>query len=169
MHITEGLGLTTGRPVTSDAATLLSVFEQFFIEEDFLFLRWGTTITLTSDYGTTIVSVGDADRMGATATLVMVPASALSATQVKNIVAQASSAQEFEQKFVIVEKPGQPLMIVSQVNFLRPFKRDDLSRAFSDFAFCTDVAIGEAIRRTADEDEVPEVGGFEERICRLRF
>lgn len=169
MHITERLGLTSGRPVTTDAATLLSTFEQFFIEEDFLFLRWGTTITLTSDYGTTVVAVGDADRIGAKATLVMVPASGLSSTQVKNIVAQASAAQEFEQKFVIVEKPGQPLMILSQVNFLRPFKRDDLSRAFSDFAFCTDVAIGEAIRRSSNAEEVPEVGGFEERICRLRF
>ena len=65
------------------------------IEENFLFPRWGTTITLTSDYGTTVVAVGAADRFGAKATLVTVPASGLSAAQVKNIVAHASAAQEF--------------------------------------------------------------------------
>lgn len=94
MHISERLGLNKGRPVTAYESEILAAFGQFFIDEDFLFLRWGPTITLTSDYGVTIISVSRADRYSATVLLVMVPPPTLAPAQVKNVIVSASAQRE---------------------------------------------------------------------------
>lgn len=151
MHISERLGLNQGRPATAKESEILSAFERLFIEEDSLFLRWGPTITLTSDYGVTIISVSRADRYSATVLLVMVPPPTLTPAQVKNVIASASAKREGEQTLVVIERPNQPLMVVAEAEIQRPLSRDELSAVFSDFAFTTEVAIGEAIR---DLDQV---------------
>lgn len=67
-----------------------------------------------------------------------------------------------------VERPDLPLFIVAEVALQRPYTHDDLSRAFSDFACSTDVAISEALGKTTDPEEVGELVGFGDRIARLQ-
>lgn len=169
MHITERLGLNTGRPVTAAEAEILSAYEMLFIEEDFLFLRCGPTITLTSDFGVTIVSVPRADRSGATVKLVMVPSSVLSPAQIKNVISVASAAQEAEQKLLVIERPAQPLIIVSEAELQRPYGQDDLRRIFGDFASNTDVALGEAMREGPAAEQFAESVGLRSSMARLRY
>lgn len=120
-----------------------------------MFLRWGPTITLTSDYGVTLVSVSRADRYRATVLLVMVPPPTLVPAQVKNVIASASAKQEGEQTLVVIERPNQPLLVAAEVEIQRPLSRDELSAVFRDFAFTTEVAIGEAIRGLEQAEEAP--------------
>jgi hypothetical protein len=169
MHITERLGLNSGRPVTAAEAEILSAYEMLFIEEDFLFLRCGPTITLTSDFGITIVSVPRADRFGATVKLVMVPSSVLSPAQIKNVISVASAAQEGGQKLLVIERPAQPLIIVSEVELQRPYGRDDLSRVFGDFASNTDMALGEAMREGPAAEQFAESVGLGRSMAGLRY
>lgn len=164
MHITERLGLNSGLPVTAAEGEVLTAYEKLFIEEDFLFLRCGPTITLSSDFGTTVVSVSRADRFSATVKLVMVPSSALSPAQIKNVISVASATQEAEQKLLVIERPTQPLIIVSEIELQPPYTPDDLRRVFSDFAASTDVALGEAIRGGADAEQFAESVGLGSRI-----
>ena len=169
MHITERLGLDTGRPVTAYEGELLSAFEKLFIEEDFLFLRCGPTITLSSEAGTTIVSVPRADRFSAKVMLVMVPSPALSPVQIKNVITFSSAVQEADQRLLVIERPGQPLIIAYQVEFQRPYTRDSLSSAFSGFAYNTDLALGETIRKAATPEDDEDSAEPEEWVARLRF
>jgi hypothetical protein len=169
MHITERLGLGTGRPVTAYEGELLSAFEDLFIEEDFLFLRWGPSISLTSDSGTTLVSAPRADRFSAEVMFVLVPTSALSPAQVKNVVAFSSAVQEAGQKLVVIERLGQPLLIACQVELQRPYTRDSLSGAFTEFAINTDLALGEAVRRGGDLDDTDEFVSPGCQLSSLRF
>ncbi len=165
MHITERLGLDSGRLLTPRESEVLAVFEQLFIEQDYLFLRCGPTITLTSDFGTTILSVPSADRFGATVMLVMVPQVALSAAQIKQVVASASAQEEGDRKLLVVERPDQPLVISSEVGLQRPYKHNDLLEAFSDFARRTDVALGDAARAAgSDLEEALSCSGWRERL-----
>jgi hypothetical protein len=156
MHITERLGLDSGRPITAYESELLSAFENLFIEEDFLFLRWGPSISLTSDSGTTLVSVPRADRFSAEVMFVLVPSPAFSPAQVKNVVAFASAVREAGQKLVVIERPGQPLMIACQVELQRPYTRDCVSDAFNEFVGNTSGALEETIFRAGGEDEVDD-------------
>lgn len=135
------------------------------MEEDYLFLRCGPAITLTSDFGTTILSVPGADRFTARVMLVMVPQVALSAAQFKNVVASASAQEEGDRKLLVVERPDQPLFIITEVAVQRPYKRDDLLEVFSDFARQTDVALGDAARATgSDLEESLSCSGWRERL-----
>lgn len=153
MHITERLGLNSGRLMTPRESEVLAAFEKLFIEEDYLFLRCGPTITLTSDFGTTIVAVPSADQFTAKVMLVMVPEVALSPSQIKNVVASASAEQEADKKLLVVERTDQPLFIASEVELQRPYTRDELLGVFTDFAYRTDVALGDAARANGAEIE----------------
>src|ERR1017187_8345888 len=121
MHITERLGLNSGRPVTARESEVLAVFEKLFIEEDYRFLRCGPTITLTSDFGTTIVSVPSAGQFSAKVKMVMVPDVPLSESQIKNVIASASAEMETDERVLVIERPDQPLVIVSEVELQRPY------------------------------------------------
>lgn len=165
MHLTEQLGLVPGRTPTPGEAEILNAFEQLFIEEDFLFLRHGPTITLASDVGATIVTVSAADRFAARVLLVMVPQLALSRTQIKNVVAATSAEEEGDRKLLVVERPEQPLFISTEVELQRPYLRDELLGVFSDFACRTDVALGDAVRAGGDDTEAAlSCGGWRERL-----
>ena len=165
MHITERLGLNSGRLVKPRESEVLSAFEKLFIEEDYLFLRHGPTITLTSDFGTTIVAVPSTDQFSAKVRLVMVPEVALSAAQIKHVVASASAQEERDKKLLVIERTDQPLVIVSEVELQRPHTRDQLLAAFTDFAFHTDVALGDAARAAgSDLEEALSCSGWRERI-----
>ena len=155
MHLSERLGLNKGCPATAHESEILSAFEQLFLDQDFLFLRWGPTITLTSDYGVTIISVSRTDRHRATVLLDMVPPPTLAPAQVKNVIASARAKQEGEQTLVVIARPNQPLLVVAEVEIQRPLSRDELSAVFSEFAFTTEVAIGEAIRGLEQAEEAP--------------
>ena len=167
MHITERLGLNSGRPVTARESEVLSVFENLFIEEDYRFLRCGPTITLMSDFGTTIVSVPSAGQFSAKAKMVMVPDVPLSGSQIKNVVASASAELEADERLLVIERPEQPLVIVSEVELQRPYTRDELLSVFREFAYRTDVALGDAVRATNPDDE--EFAGCSVEGARLKF
>ena len=167
MHITERLGLNTGRLVAPREGEILSAFERLFIEEDYLFLRCGPTITLSSDFGITIVAVPSADQFTARVMMVMVPEVTLSPAQIKNVVAFASAEQEADKKLLVVERDGEPLFLASEVELQRPYTRDELLGIFSDFAYRTDVALGDAAR--AAGSEVEEALSCSDRRDRLRF
>lgn len=165
MHITERLGLNSGRLLTPRESEVLSAFEKLFIEEDYLFLRCGPTITLTSDFGSTIISVPSADRFGAMVMMVMVPEVPLSSSQIKNVIAFACAEQEADKKLLVVERAGEPLFIASEVELQRPYKRDELLGAFSDFAYRTDVALGDAARANDSDLEASlSCSGWRERL-----
>jgi hypothetical protein len=165
MHLTERLGLNSGRLVTPRESEVLSAFEKLFMEEDYLFLRHGATITLTSDFGTTIVAVPSADQFTARVMMVMVPEIALSAAQIKNVVASASAEQEADKKLLVVERRDQPLFIASEVELQRPYTRDELLDVFSEFACRTDVALGDAMRAAgADVEETFSSSGWRDRL-----
>ncbi len=157
MHITERLGLNSGRLVPPRESEVLSAFEQLFTEEDYLFLRCGPTLTVTSDFGTTIVAVPSADQFTARVMMVMVPEVALSPTQIKNVVATACAEQEAGKKLLVVERAEQPLFIASEVELQRPYSRDQLLSVFTDFAHRTDVALGDAARAAGSDFDVEEV------------
>ena len=62
-----------------------------------------------------------------------------------------------------------PLMVEAEVEIQRPLSRDELSAVFSDFAFTTEVAIGEAIRgleHAEEETEGRSVAAHGERRAR---
>ena len=165
MHITERLGLNSGRLQTPRESEVLSAFEQLFMEEDYLFLRSGPTITLTSDSGTIIVAVPSADQFTARVMMVMVPHVALSPTQIKNVVASASAEQEAGRKLLVVERADQPLFIASEVELQRPYARDELLDVFSKFAYRTDVALGDAARAAgSDVEEALSCSGWRDRL-----
>lgn len=165
MHLTERLGLNSGRLATPHESEVLSAFEQLFIAEDYLFLRSGPTITLTSDSGTTIVTVPDADRFTVKVRLVMVPQVALSAAQVKNVVASASAELEADKKLLVVEQADQPLFIVAEALLQRPYGRDELHAVFTDFAYRTDVALGDAARAPgSDAEDALSCSGWRDRL-----
>jgi hypothetical protein len=96
----------------------------------------------------------------------MVPPPTLSSAQVKIVIAAASARQEGEQVLVVIERPNQPLMVAAEVEIQRPLSRDELSAAFSDFAFTTEVAIGEAIRGLEEAKE--EAHGAHAGVVRAR-
>ena len=165
MHITERLGLNSGRQQTPRESEVLSAFEQLFMEEDNLFLRSGPTITLTSDSGTIIVAVPSADQFTARVMMVMVPDVALSPAQIKNVVASASAEQEAGRKLLVVERADQPLFIASEVELQRPYARDELLDVFSEFAYRTDVALGDAARAAgSDVEEALSCSGWRDRL-----
>jgi hypothetical protein len=161
MHLTERLGLDSGRLVTPRESEVLSAFAQLFMEEDYLFLRSGPTITVTADFGTTIVAVPSADQFSARVRLVMVPEVALSPAQIKNVIAAASAEQEADKKLLVVERADQPLFIAAEVALQRPYTRDELLAVFGDFAGRTDVALGDALRAAgADVEEALSSSGW---------
>ena len=165
MHISERLGLNKGRPVTIDENEILAAFERLFINEDVLFLRWGSSITLTSDYGVTMVSVARADRFSAKVLFVMVPPGTLAPGLVKTVIASASAKQETKLKLVVLERRDQPLMVVSEVEIDRPFSLGNLNAMFSDFSFVTELALGEAIRALEKPQEWADATVSEFRHC----
>ena len=149
MHLSERLGLNSGRLATAPESEIVSAFERWFIAADFLFLTHGPTITLLSDFGTTFIVVRSSD---ATAKIyfAMVPSAALPAAQIKAVVAAACAENESEQRLVIIEKVGLPLMLVSEISLLRPYTRASVSAAFLEFARNTETPIADSVRRTSD-------------------
>ena len=102
---------------------------------------------------TTIVTVPNADRFTAKVMLVMVPQVALSAAQIKNVVASASAELKADRKLLVVEHGDQPLFIVAEAELQRPYNRDELHAVFTDFAYRTDVALGDAARPAGTDAE----------------
>lgn len=159
MNVIEHLGLNNGRPVTADEGEILGALETLFIDRDFLFLRSGRAITLCSDYGTTVVAVAGTDSFGARLILAMAPRPILPPEQIRHIVSAASAESEAEDPLLIIERPGQPLIIGCEVEVQRPYTWDGLTGVFGDFVLRTDVAIGEAVRRLDERDDAGVFAG----------
>lgn len=154
---------------TLHAPNILSAFEQFFTEEDFIFLRSANAITLHSDHGLIYVASRIGNPAAALVTFVIAPTMDLTQEEVMNIVAHAAATHEVAMEFVIVDRPEKPLVIMAEVRVDPILDRDELSRRFSDFSVCTDVALGDAQRRALPVDPLREIGEFEEHIGRLRY
>lgn len=155
---------------TLHAPNILSAFEQFFTEEDFIFLRSANAITLHSDHGLIFVASKIGKPAAALVTFVIAPPTMdLTQEEVMNIVAHAAATHEVAMEFIIVDRPGKPLVILAEVRVDLILDRDELARRFSDFSVCTDVAIGDAQRRALPVDPLREIGEFEEHIGRLRY
>ena len=95
----------------------------------------------------------------------MVPSPALSAAQIKNVITFSSAVQEADQRLLVIERPGQPLIISYQVEFQRPYTRD----SFSGFAYNTDLTLGETIRKAAPPEDDGDSAELEDWIARLQF
>lgn len=70
---------------------------------------------------------------------------------------------------LVIERPDQPLIIVSEVEVQRPYAPDNLGRVFADFAFNTDVALGAAIGKIERSDEAMESVEYKDRLALLLF